>query len=177
MEDPECTNRGLRVDVYTGISGPPPVISGNSIIRGRCGRAWCADFVKWCLGDIPNPLSAAANSVSRWTSCYYERDGVRFRNPRTSDVIDPLSGDIFFIGRGDTSPPGDPCYIPNHPCDTGACVRGRGLGSGHCGFVRSVSGNTIRTIEGNVHISETNDGVDTMTRNISQLAGIVRIPP
>ncbi|KAF5434155.1 protein of unknown function (DUF4157), partial [Candidatus Methanophagaceae archaeon] len=167
VEDPPCKNLGSDVEKYLRAVG-----LGPRIIRGvSCGYAWCAAFVKWCLEDqagVTTGLTGAARSVRTWGSSrgwYHEISDIR-----------PIEGDIFFIEPGDTSPSGDPFYIPNHLCDIDPCVS-RGPGSGHCGFVLSVSGNTIRTIEGNVHISETNDGVASKTRNISQLAGIVRIQP
>lgn len=162
VEDPPCTNRGSDVDNYTGVSGPPPVIRGNRRISGTCGRAWCAYFVKWSLDQagVSNGLTPAARSVRTWgrsRGWYYD-----------INAVNPVSGDIFYKAPDDTP--------STHPCDTNPCVN-RGPGTGHVGFVLSVSGNTVTTIEGNVHISNVNDGVGSKTRSTSELDGVLRIQP
>lgn len=167
VEAPPCRNTGSDVEEYLSAVG----LGTRNIGRITCGHAWCAAFVRWCLDQagVSNGLTGAARSARIWgerRGWYHEISNIR-----------PIEGDIFYIAPGDTSPSGDPCYISNHPCDTDSCVSGSGRGTGHCGFILSVSGNTITTIEGNVHISTTNDGVTSKTRNISQLAGIVRIQP
>jgi hypothetical protein len=160
VENPACTNRGPYVDKYTGVTGRSPVISGNRLRTGVCGRAWCAYFVKWCLdrAGVSNAVTGAAVSVKRWGRSQ------RWYHPVSS--ITPMRGDIFFKrpSRGGT-----------HPCDTNPCVS-RGPGTGHVGFVTGVSGTNVRTVEGNVNVSATNDGINTLTRPLSDLEGVVRIP-
>jgi hypothetical protein len=150
-EQPECTNRGPDVDKYTGVTS------------GRCGRAWCAYFVRWCLNQagISNRLTGGATSVATWQSDWFHNV------PETR----PIAGDIFLIPSA--SGPA------THDCDTHACVTGRHGTGHHTGFVRSVSGDNIITIEGNVHIPGAvpqNDGILSRPLPISRLVGVLRIP-
>lgn len=160
VENPACTNRGTRVDVYTGVRGSDPVISGNRVRSGVCGRAWCAYFVRWCLNEagISNTVSGAAVSVKRWgrSNGWYH----------LVSAIRPMRGDIFFK---------QPSGGNSHPCDTNPCVS-RGPGSGHVGFVTGMSGSNVQTVEGNINVSSSNDGIRTYTRPLSDLEGVVRIP-
>lgn len=160
VENPACTNRGPKVDRYTGVTGRSPVISGNRLRSGVCGRAWCAYFVKWCLdrAGVSNAVTGAAASVKRWGRSQH------WYHPVSS--IMPMRGDIFFK---------QPSSGGTHPCDTNPCVS-RGPGTGHVGFVTGVSGTTVQTVEGNVNVSATNDGINTLTRPLSDLEGVVRIP-
>jgi hypothetical protein len=160
FEDPPCTNRGPEVDNYTGVRGPLPVRPGTTR-TGRCGRAWCAYFVRWCLNrvGIPNRVGGSAVSVKTWGQSR------GWYHPVASTV--PQPGDIFFK---------HPSGSTGHPCDTDPCVS-RGRGTGHVGFVLSVSGSTVTTVEGNIHgAGETNDGVRSLPRPFADLEGVVRIP-
>lgn len=164
VESPPCTNRGPQVDRYTGVTGANPVISreedGRRLLGGVCGRAWCAYFVKWCLDQagVSNAVTGAAVSVKRW--------GESQRWYHLIPSITPMQGDIFFK---------PPSGGGAHPCDTNPCVS-RGPGTGHVGFVTSVSGTNVQTVEGNVHDSAPNDGIRTLTRPLRDLDGVVRIP-
>ena len=160
VERPACTNRGADVDKYTGVTGPSPVIRGNRVRSGRCGRAWCAYFVKWCLDQagVSNQVTGAAVSVKRWgrNKGWYHR----------VTAVPPMRGDIFYK---------QPSGGGTHPCDTNPCVS-RGRGTGHVGFVTGTSGSNVQTVEGNVNVSSTNDGINALSRPLSDLEGVVRIP-
>lgn len=159
-ESPACTNRGPDVDNYTAVTGQSPVTSGNRIVSGVCGLAWCAYFVRWCLNQagISNSVTGAARSVKTWgeSQGWYHL---------VSDLT-PMAGDIFYKR---------PSGSTGHPCDTNPCVSS-GPGSGHVGFVTGVAGNSVNTLEGNVNISLINDGIKSKTRPLADLEGFVRIP-
>lgn len=160
-EDPPCTNRGPAVDKYTGVSGASPVIAGNRVTRGRCGLAWCAFFVRWCLKQVgvSNAIGGAAVSVKNWG----QGNGWFMPTPPAT----PAVGDVFFK---------QPSGSTGHACDTNPCVS-RGPGTGHVGFILGVSTGSVTTVEGNIHApGELNDGVRSLSRPISDLEGVVRIP-
>lgn len=155
-ESPQCTNRGPEVDKYIGRARRKVSFNGT-----RCGVAWCAHFIKWCLNQvgISHGITGRASSVKTWGESrgfYHPNDG-KFK---------PQTGDIFFM---------KPTGGATHPCDTHPCVPA-GHGSGHAGFVWRVGRNNIYTIEGNVHISNTGDGLSSRYRKISAFLGFLRIP-
>jgi ferredoxin len=172
VEIPACTNRGRDIDKYTGYAGAMPVVRKGRVVGGRCGPAWCALFVSWCLNraGVPNNIGGLASSVTQQGNPHrYFKRGAEC----------PISGDIFFKPPGSGSG-SQPCYVSEdsgtgpHPCDKLNCLR-RGHGSGHVGFVLSVNGNNMETIEGNVHISPNNDGIGMCRRPIHEAAGFLRI--
>lgn len=85
-EVPNGSNRGPRIDVYTGWQDRPP---------GLIGPAWCSLFVSYCLAQRPggNPLGRIANAQNLGHAAA----------ARGWDVTGkPLAtGDIFVIARDD----------------------------------------------------------------------------
>jgi hypothetical protein len=110
---------------------------------------------------ISNGVGGAAVSVRNWGQGmgWYHRISSGFR---------PIRGDIFFKRPSPSS---------THPCDDtrDPCISAGG--SGHAGFVLGDWGSFVTTIEGNVHVTGTNnDGVSSKVRPLGQLEGVVRIP-
>jgi hypothetical protein len=167
-ENPPCTNRGSEIDKYTKVKGTLPKIEDGKRTEGKCGFAWCASFVKWCLDNagITNDIGTSAKSVKLW--------GERKKWYRKISEITPQPGDIFYM-RPEQIPKGK-----YHPCDdptVSPCVKRSYSPSGHVGFVLYSIGNKVGTIEGNVAVSDRNDGVAQKTRSLGDLDGVVRVSP
>jgi hypothetical protein len=84
-ESPPGSNRGPRVDVYTGCTLP----------AGQPGPPWCAYFVSWCFaqnaGGSPFGRIASALNIAHWAD--------RANCAIASGTLPPLAGDIFVIDR------------------------------------------------------------------------------
>lgn len=81
VENPDGSNRGVRVDQYT---------------EPDLGIPWCAAFVSWCYkrGEQPSPFGRilSAYKMAQWSSA-------QGRVVAALDV--PQPGDVFVILRGD----------------------------------------------------------------------------
>jgi hypothetical protein len=84
-EAPTGSNRGPRIDVYTGLNGA----------AGQAGPPWCAYFVSWCFaqneGGSPFGRIGSALNIAHWA----ERNNCAIAR----DTLPPLAGDIFVIDR------------------------------------------------------------------------------
>lgn len=87
-EAPDGSNRGARIDVYTGLAGAPV---------GRPGPPWCALFVSWCWsqaeGGSPFGRMSNAQNIGLWG----RHAGVAFDGPGST----PRPADVFVIARDD----------------------------------------------------------------------------
>jgi hypothetical protein len=87
VEVPPGSNRGERIDVYTGYVGKPLTIKGP---------AWCAAFACWTVG-------AVAGGFPRIFSCHRLRDWAEdhgfWKGREGGDP--PVPGDIFLVDKGD----------------------------------------------------------------------------
>jgi hypothetical protein len=85
-ESPSGSNRGSRVDLYTGLAGKPATLAGPP---------WCAFFVSWCFaqnpGGSPFGTIGGALNIAHWA----ERNNCAI----TRGTLPPLAGDIFVINR------------------------------------------------------------------------------
>lgn len=115
------------------------------------GYAWCAAFVYWCLQQASTQVGAP-NSCARVAGVIDQWDRARERRLRRIGAAaakeDPslvLPGMVFVIDWG------------------------RGLG--HTGFVTSVQGALLSTIEGNTDASKTREGggVYSLTRKVGEI--------
>jgi hypothetical protein len=90
-EDPDGSNRGDRIDLYTGFKGAP----------GVRGPAWCAYLVSWCVDqaakslNMPNPMGiiGSAHNIIHW--------GERNRCALVPGACLLRPGDIAVISRDD----------------------------------------------------------------------------
>lgn len=143
-ENPLGSNTGPRVDEYTGAWRVAP---------GK-GPAWCALFVSFCIRTAfgqklafpPHKTRASVQKIREWG---VEND--RHFTDDTDKYAEEVSpGDIFLM----LSKSGD----------------GVDTGHGHTGFVLSVEGKDIRTVEGNcLH------AVRSRLRPMASITGYVRV--
>jgi len=103
------------------------------------GYAWCAAFVYWCFEQSSvglnrvNPLPRTASCLDHWN----KTNGIKISSQKA--IADPLliePGDIFII-------------------------RNHGI-KGHTGIVAGISGDYIRTIEGNTNMFQSFEGIGVM---------------
>jgi CHAP domain/Putative peptidoglycan binding domain len=112
------------------------------------GLAWCCAFTYWCFDEAAQQLGRA-NPVVKTAGCLAHWNGAvkagGQRITRAHAVADPgliLPGQVFIMDFGG--------------------------GKGHTGFVESVVGGQVRTIEGNTDASMTREGggVYRLTRKL-----------
>ena len=115
------------------------------------GFAWCCAFTYWCFDEAAraatraNPMVKTAGCLDHWNRA--ERAGGR-RVPAAQAVADPRlvePGMVFIMNFGGAA--------------------------GHTGFVESVNGGLITTIEGNTDASKTREGggVYRLSRKIADI--------
>lgn len=102
------------------------------------GLAWCCAFVYWCFDEgasrqkVPNPMYRTAGCLAHWNKA--ESVGAE-RVPTAQAAGNPAlvtPGMVFVMSHGG--------------------------GLGHTGFVESVAGGMMTTIEGNTDASQTREG-------------------
>jgi hypothetical protein len=142
MEVPRGSNRGPMVDQYL-----------SSVASGLLGQPWCMAFVYWCFGqaannlNVPNPAPKTAGVLRSW------RLAQGRPNARILTKAD--------VARDPTSvEPGMVFYI-----DTGG-------GTGHTGFVTTVIGGRLTTIEGNTNEGGSREGIGVFTRTQRRIDSI-----
>lgn len=119
-ESPNGSNRGSKVDLYTGFSGRPPTTSGPP---------WCAYFTSWNFAKAPggSPFGRLGSSVAIVEACQekFPWSVVDALNPGAFARTAPLvqAGDLGIIPTG-----------PDH---------------GHVFHVAAVLDGTVWTVEGN----------------------------
>jgi len=143
MEQPPGSNRGPQVDQYLTSVGLNPA-DGSF--------AWCAAFVYWCFREasvqlgVPNPAVKTAGALDVWH----------------------LSGPKGFR-------PITPAEAADRPGAIGpgmVFVLSTGGGHGHVGFIESVQGVVLTTIEGNTNDGGSREGVGVFRRHGRQINGI-----
>jgi hypothetical protein len=115
------------------------------------GHAWCCAFVYWCIDEAArqqacaNPMVRTAGCLDHWNRA---ARGSAQRIARSHAIENPALVEPGMI------------FIMDH---------GRGLG--HTGFVESISGGLLTTIEGNTDASRTREGggVYRLTRKIAEV--------
>ncbi|GAA5786439.1 CHAP domain-containing protein [Chitiniphilus shinanonensis] len=115
------------------------------------GLSWCCAFVYWCFDeaakalDRGNPMVRTAGCLDHWQRA----TGKGARRIRAKDAI----ADPSLVKAGMV-------FIMDH-----------GGGKGHTGFVESVNGGLLTTIEGNTDASRTREGggVYRLTRKVSEI--------
>jgi len=142
MEVPRGSNRGPEVDQYL-----------NSVASGLLGQPWCMAFIYWCFGqaannlNVPNPAPKTAGVLRSWRLAQGKPSA---RILTKADVArDPTSvepGMVFYI-------------------DTGG-------GTGHAGFVTTVIGGRLTTIEGNTNEGGSREGIGVFTRTRRRIDSI-----
>jgi hypothetical protein len=135
MEEPPGSNRGPKVDQFLAAVG----------LDSRQGSfAWCAAFVYWCFRDaskrlaVVNPAVRTAGALDVWNQAGpkgFRRITCAEATARTT-LVQP--GMIFVLSTGG--------------------------GHGHVGFVESVSGVVLTTIEGNSNDAGSREGVGVFRR-------------
>jgi CHAP domain/Putative peptidoglycan binding domain len=143
MEQPPGSNRGPQVDQYLTTVGLNPV--GGSF-------AWCAAFVYWCFKkasvelDVPNPAVKTAGALDVWNLA----GSKGFRRITPGEAVDQPAavrpGMVFVLSTGG--------------------------GHGHVGFIESVQGVVLTTIEGNTNDGGSREGVGVFRRNGRRINGI-----
>lgn len=119
-EEPPGSNRGAKVDVFTGMSGEP---------KREKGPPWCAHFLSWCAAQTD-----AGSPFGRLASTYKIAEWGR-RQRRIVEAPEP--GDIFCILRGDYH---GHCGFVCHVYGDGTVATIEGNSSHACrGLIRRVS--------------------------------------
>jgi hypothetical protein len=142
MEVPPGSNRGPRVDQYVRAVGLNPAGS----------FPWCAAFVYFCFSEastrdgVRNPVIKTAGVLDHWTKA--GNRGVRRVLGATAknspELVRP--GFVFIMDFGG--------------------------GVGHTGFVESVAGGRLVTIEGNTNDGGSREGVGVFRRTERKIATI-----
>jgi hypothetical protein len=119
-EVPNGSNRGPRVDLYTGFSGKPPEVKGPP---------WCAHFASWNFAKAPggSPFGRLGGALAIVKYC-------RDRHPGSVDPLFVQAGDLGVIETG-------PGY--GHVFQVAAVVGGDTKG-GTVWTVEGNSGNAVR---------------------------------
>lgn len=86
-EIPSGSNRGPRIDVYTGLVGKP---------SGIVGPPWCAYFVSWCFAQAAPGSPFGRISGAQALAFWGRKFGCTVMNP-----VSCSAGDIFVIARGE----------------------------------------------------------------------------
>lgn len=120
LEIPDGSNRGPRIDVYTGLAG-------KGYAPDFKGPPWCAYLVSWCFAQAPGGSPFGRQGNAQAIAAYCER-----RHP--GSVIRPVIPGTSLAGR---IKPGDVGIIPN------------GRVRGHAVMIPAVVGNDTWTLEGN----------------------------
>jgi hypothetical protein len=135
MERPPGSNRGPEVDQYLAAVG----------LNARDGSfAWCAAFIYWCFREASTALSTAnpaiktAGALEVWNTA-----GTKgFRRVTCAEATDTPSlvqpGMVFVLATGGVH--------------------------GHVGFVKSVAGVVLTTIEGNTNEGGSREGIGVFQR-------------
>uniref|UniRef100_Q01VH8 Peptidoglycan-binding domain 1 protein n=1 Tax=Solibacter usitatus (strain Ellin6076) TaxID=234267 RepID=Q01VH8_SOLUE len=143
MEEPPGSNRGPKVNQYLASVG----------LNAMDGSfAWCAAFVYWCFAQasatlsVPNPAIRTAGALDVWNLAGPKG----FRRVTCAEASDRPAlvnpGVIFVISTGG--------------------------GHGHVGFVESVSGVVLTTIEGNTNDGGSREGVGVFRRTARRISNI-----
>jgi hypothetical protein len=143
MEDPPGSNRGTEVDAFLRAAGVDPATGSHP---------WCAAFVYWCFVEgcravgCPNPAPRTAGVIDHWRKA--GRRGIR-RITATQAMETPglvQGGLVFFMSTGQ--------------------------GTGHVGFVESVAGGKLVTIEGNTNDGGSREGVGVFRRDKRKIGDV-----
>jgi peptidoglycan hydrolase-like protein with peptidoglycan-binding domain len=142
MENPPGSNRGERIDDYARAVG----------LRPESALPWCAAFVYWCFTQaaqnkgVPNPVVRTAGVLDHWTKAgargVHRVLGSTAKN--SPELVQP--GFIFIMDFGG--------------------------GAGHTGFVESVAGGRLVTIEGNTNDGGSREGVGVFRRESRKISSI-----
>jgi len=130
-EQPKNSNSGPEVDEYL-------LRAGVSLDLDWRDKPWCCAFVYWCFDETaraqgrPNPMARTAVCLEHWDLAV-EHEGRRVRaNDGLNNPTLVAPGMVFIMDYGG--------------------------GKGHTGFIESVNGALLHTIEGNTDGSGTNEG-------------------
>jgi hypothetical protein len=115
------------------------------------GNAWCAAFVFWCVKQaseetgVPNPCARSAGALVQWNRAGEKRLERVSAKAAKEDPALIVPGMVFVIDSG--------------------------KGLGHTGFVTSVRGAMLDTIEGNTGATKTREGggVYTLMRKVGEI--------
>jgi CHAP domain/Putative peptidoglycan binding domain len=145
MEKPAGSNRGPKVDEYLRSVGLNPAAGSFP---------WCAAFVYWCFQQaakelkVTNPAVRTAGVLDLWNRA--GNAGVQ-RIAASEAIAKPSlvkPGLVFVLSTG--------------------------AGNGHTGFVESVDGVVLTTIEGNTNLGGSREGVGVFRRTGRKLSAINR---
>ncbi|MCX8018931.1 MAG: CHAP domain-containing protein [Chitinophagaceae bacterium] len=114
------------------------------------GNPWCMAFVYWCVQKACDELKLK-NPLVKTGHVLTQWNKTTLRKlPKTSRAVKP--GDIFIMHYGG--------------------------GKGHTGFVESIKGGFITTIEGNTNDEGSREGYEVArrTRSKSSMSGFIQLP-
>lgn len=143
-EDPLGSNKGERVVEYQALVGFP-----------KGGQPWCVAFTYFCFNEaakalgVTNPMVKTAGVLDHWNRTRLVKKIKTINQEEALDdpqLVKP--GMIFIISTGN--------------------------GTGHTGFVESVSGNNLVTIEGNTNDGGSREGIGVFRRSGRTIRSINR---
>ncbi len=134
-EEPPGSNRGPKVDQYLRSVGLDPADDSFP---------WCAAFVYWCFAQsakslgVENPATKTAGAVDIWVKAPARRIQRIAREEAKNSPALVQPGMVFVISTGS--------------------------GHGHCGFIETVQGTVLTTIEGNTNEGGSREGIGVFER-------------
>lgn len=144
LEQPKDSNSGPEVDEFLKRAGVPLTLPATK-------KPWCCAFVYWCFDETARALGRS-NIMVRTAGCLDHWNQAPSRGARRV-------GARAAIDNPSLVNPGM-VFIMDH-----------GEGRGHTGFIESVSGGILHTIEGNTDASRTREGggVYRLTRKVGEI--------
>lgn len=153
----DLATKSLQIALtHEGVSEEPKGSNGGPVVNQYLkavglgpGYAWCMAFVYWCVGKSAEMLEVANPLMKTGgVMMQWNNTGCR-KKPKTANI---QPGDIFIMEFGH--------------------------GTGHTGFVESVNGGMINTIEGNTNDDGSREGYEVARRQrtISSMKGFIQLP-
>jgi hypothetical protein len=134
-----------------GNNGGPEVKRYLSVVGLSTGNPWCMSFVYWCVNLAAQKL-AIVNPLIKTGGVLDQWNRTTLRKIPGRSVAGVKPGDIFIMDHGG--------------------------GKGHTGFVESIKGSIVNTIEGNTNDEGSREGIEVCRRqrSVSEIKGFIQLP-
>jgi hypothetical protein len=134
-----------------GNNGGPEVKRYLKAVGLGIGNPWCMSFVYWCVNLASQKLEVTNPLIKTGGVLdQYNRTTLRKIPARAATGVKP--GDIFIMDLG--------------------------AGKGHTGFVESITGSIVNTIEGNTNDEGSREGIEVCKRqrSLSEIKAFIQLP-